>query len=67
MVLGLLHIEWLTEQLLPNIHDNSVIVLSNATYHNKLKDKPPTMADRKEIIRNWLRQYGIDFQDHELK
>ena len=67
MVLGLLHIEWLTEKLLPNIHDNSVIVLSNATYHNKLKDKQPTMADRKEIIRNWLRQHGIDFQDHKLK
>ena len=31
------YIEWLTEQLLPNIHYNSAIVLSNATYHNKLR------------------------------
>ena len=26
--------EWLTQQLLPNIPPNSVIVLDNATYHN---------------------------------
>ena len=61
------YIEWLTEQLLTSLHDNSVIVLSSATYHNKLKHKPPTTADKKETIRNWLRQHGIDFQDYELK
>ena len=36
-------IEWFT-QLLPNIPPTSVIVLDNASYHNKQKDKPPTTA-----------------------
>ena len=27
--------EWFMKQLLPNIPDNAVIVVDNATYHNK--------------------------------
>ena len=27
--------EWFTKQLLPNISDNAIIVVDNATYHNK--------------------------------
>ena len=61
------YMEWMTKQLLPNIPPNSVIVLDNATYHNKLKDKPPTTADKKDVIRDWLRQHGIQYEDHELK
>ena len=48
------HEHHIAEQLLPNLHDNGVIVLVNAKYNNKLKDKPPTTADRKETIQNWL-------------
>ena len=59
--------EWLTQQLLPNIPPNSVIVLDNATYHNKLKDKPPTTANKRDDIKDWLRQHGIHFEDHEIK
>ena len=44
--------EWFTQQLLPNIPPTSVIVLDNATYHNKQKDKPPTTAKRKDDIKN---------------
>ena len=39
--------EWFTKQLLPNIPDNEVIVVDNATYHNKQKDKAPTTANKK--------------------
>ena len=56
--------EWLTQQLLPNVPPNSVIVLDNATYQNKLKDKPPTTANKRDEIKDWLRQHGIHFDDH---
>ena len=53
------YMEWFTEQLLPNIPQQSVIILDNATYHNKQKDKPPTIANRKDDIRKWLDQHNI--------
>ena len=59
--------EWLTQQLLPNVPPNSVIVLDNATYHSKLKDKPPTTANKRDEIKDWLRLHGIHFEDHEIK
>ena len=43
------YIEWLTEQLLPGLDRPTVIILDNATYHNKQKDKPPTSNDRKDV------------------
>ena len=49
--------EWFTQQLLPNIPNSSVIVLDNATYHNKQKDKAPTTANRKDDIKQWLDWY----------
>ena len=45
------YMEWFTKQLLPNVPDNAVIVVDNATYHNKQKDKPPTTANRKDDIK----------------
>ena len=36
------YIEWLTEQLLPQLEWPTVIILDNASYHNKQKAKPPT-------------------------
>ena len=44
-------IEWFTQQLFPNIPPTSVIVLDNASYHNKQKDKPSTTANRDDIKR----------------
>ena len=49
--------EWFTQQLLPNIPNSSVIVLDNATYHNRQKDKAPTTANRKDDIKQWLDRY----------
>ena len=40
------YIEWLTEQLLPELEGPTVIILNNASYHNKLKDKAPTTNNR---------------------
>ena len=43
--------EWFTKQLLPNIPDNAVIVVDNATYHNKQKDKAPTTAKKNKTSK----------------
>ena len=46
------YMEWLTQQLLPNIPPNSVIILDNVGYHNKLKDKPSTTANKMDEMKN---------------
>ena len=43
------YIGWLTERLLPGLDRPTVIILDNASYHNKQKDKPPTSNDRKDV------------------
>ena len=59
--------EWFTEQLLPNIPDNSVIIVDNATYHKKQKDKPPTTANRKDEIKKWLDEHNIPYDAKDIK
>ena len=44
-------IERLTKQLLPRLDVPTLIILDNASYHNKQKDKHPTTNDRKASIR----------------
>ena len=44
------YMEWLTKQLLPGLDSPTVIILDNASYHNKQKDKPPTSNDKKADI-----------------
>ena len=59
--------EWFNGQLLPNLTNPSTIVLDNATYHNKQKDKPPTTANRKNEIRQWLDRHNITYSDKDIK
>ena len=59
--------EWFTQQLLPIIPPTSVLVLDNATYHNKQKDKPPTTANRKDDIKKWLDEHNIEYDDKDIK
>ena len=54
------YVEWLTEQ-------PSVIILDNASYHNKQKDKPPTSNSRKDEIREWLDKHNIQYSDKDIK
>ena len=58
--------EWLKEQLLPRLEEPSVIILDNASYHNKQKDKPPTSSDRKDDIKAWLDKHNIPYSDTDI-
>ncbi|XP_045105636.1 uncharacterized protein LOC123501111 [Portunus trituberculatus] len=49
--------KWFTNQLLPNIPPVSIFVIGNASYHSR--KTPPTAADNKATIRQWLEEKGV--------
>jgi transposase len=60
--------KWFTEMLLPNIPDNSLIIMDNAPYHNTLSEhSPPTPLCSKKKIMQWLEQNKIHCRDDCLK
>ena len=59
--------EWWKTQLLPNIPQNSLIVLDNASYHNGVVEKIPTKSSRKSEMQAWLKNHGIPYSDTDLK
>ena len=61
------YMEWMTQQLLPRLEEPTVIILDNASYHNKQKDKPPTSTDKKDDIKTWLDQHHISYSDTDIK
>ena len=56
-------------QLLPRLEEPTVIILDNASYHNKRKDKPLTSTDKKDDIKTWLEldQHHISYSDTDIK
>jgi hypothetical protein len=60
--------KWFTEMLLPNIPNNSLIIMDNASYHNTLsKYSPPTPLCSKKKIKDWLEYNNIYCRDDCLK
>jgi len=60
--------KWFSEQLLPNIPNNSIIVMDNARYHNVLvENKFPSSTSTKEELQQWLRHNGHSLSCDLLK
>ncbi len=60
--------KWFKEKLLPNIPNNSIIVMDNAAYHNELApNSPPTPSCTKNVIKKWLEENGIPCSNDCLK
>ena len=60
--------KWFTEMLLPNIPDNSIIIMDNASYHNTTEEtRFPKATARKEYLRKWLDDNGIPWGADMLK
>jgi transposase len=60
--------KWFTEQLLPNMPKNALIIMDNAPYHNVLSHhSAPTATCKKDRISAWLRKNGIPVSDDCLK
>lgn len=58
---------WFVNQLLPNVPPESVIVLDNASYHCRKREKIPTGTWRKNDIFEWLNSKGIRTDNEMLK
>ena len=60
--------KWFNEKLIPNIPDNSVIIMDNASYHNILSThSAPTPTCSKEKIRAWLEKNDFACREDCLK
>ena len=60
--------KWFTEQLLPNIPKNSLIILDNASYHNVLaEDAFPKKNHSSQKFKQWLTHNDIPWQEDMLK
>ncbi len=60
--------KWFTEMLLPNIPEQSLIIMDNASYHNIFSEhSPPTHQSSKKKIKEWLEQNKVYCRDDCLK
>jgi len=58
--------KWFSE-ILPKLDSNSVIVLDNAPYHSRRKEKIPSSSNKKSELQLWLREKNIAFDETEVK
>lgn len=59
--------KYLKEKLLPNMPENSILVMDNASYHSMQLDKAPTTANRKADIKIWMQEHGVSFEEDWTK
>ena len=59
--------KWFIQDFLPYLPPASYIVMDNASYHSRLRDKPPTTSSRKAEITAWLSEKNIPFQAKETR
>ncbi|KAJ8914403.1 hypothetical protein NQ315_017497 [Exocentrus adspersus] len=59
--------KWMTEKLLPNLEEPSLIIMDNAPYHSVLAEKLPTTSWTKSQIQEWLQQKNIQFANNCLR
>lgn len=60
--------KWFTEMLIPNIPDNSLIIMDNASYHNILSgNSAPMPTSSKAKIRAWLEANKVPCREDSLK
>jgi transposase len=61
---------WFFNVLIPAIPPGSTIIMDNAPYHSRVKDKAPTTSSRKGEMIDWLKKknipYPIDAKKPEL-
>lgn len=59
--------KWLREHLIPNLQQNSVFVIDNASYHSTLEDRAPNSNSAKRTMQEWLTSKNIPFEARALK
>lgn len=61
------YINWVNNQLIPNLQPNTVLVIDNANYHNTQIDKALTSNSRKDDMIKWITEKNIPFEESMLK
>lgn len=59
--------KWVSTQLRPNLPPNSVVVVDNASYHNKVEDVAPISTSKKSEMQSWLNERNIKYTATMLK
>lgn len=59
--------KWLKEKLIPNLPPKTVLVIDNASYHNKQLNPAPTSSSKKADLMQWLLNHNIPFDEKMLK
>ena len=59
--------EWFSDNLLPNVPPNSLIVMDNASYHTRRCEDVPTKSWTKTRTIEWLNKKNIPFPPKALK
>lgn len=59
--------EWIRSQLIPNLPPNAVLVIDNASCHNKQYDPAPTSNAKKADMQQRLMEKGIAYEESMLK
>ncbi|RVE50547.1 hypothetical protein evm_004774 [Chilo suppressalis] len=60
-------LKWMTEKVVPNLPEKSLVVMDNAPYHCTQINKAPTMSSSKSHMQEWLRQKQIYFEERWTK
>lgn len=58
---------WIQAQLIPNLPNNSVVVIDNTPYYNKQEDAAPTSNSTKSEMESWLLDKNVQFNPGMLK
>ncbi|CAH2088887.1 unnamed protein product [Euphydryas editha] len=53
--------KWITEKLIPNLHEESITVFDNTPYHSVIINKTPNTSTRVDDIKLWLSENNIPF------
>ena len=59
--------EWFHDSLIPNLQNNSLIVMDSALYHSSMLESVPTMSSRKQQLHDWLMAKGTEYPESALK
>lgn len=59
--------EWIDTKVFPNIPENSVVIMDNASYHSVQIEKIPNMSNVKSEMQNWLKNNNISYSSTATK
>lgn len=60
-------IKWVTEKLIPNLEEPSLVIMDNASYHSTEIEKQPTSSWTRPAIITWLQKHNIPYEAELLK